>query len=470
MAYGTVQIRNGELNEMRRKSEAARAKREQADRDLVAARRRLQSATEEMARYSKLDSRQLRRAVKEEERRVLRELDNIEKDLQREIALRNSELRNEMVEIRRSVARTNEEINRVNGRIHEVSQRFEEEIRSIADQMRKQSDRASLYASQLQEVLDRIFKLHPDLLTPGEAEMIQEAMDYVKTDIRIEDYQAAIGLVQDNLPAAIELQTRLERLNDEFNELSVSIDESIVNVREQIVNLTDYDANIREVQIAVGKDEFDFRYDGNINHWSSGLFCQLCDAFDELEDRVRQEYIKNMDLDNMRIASRDIPQYLLRIGRCVSFADEEFNVSCRVQGTAILINNALTEDDTWQLTDSGFENNDDRQAYYLSYGDGQGNRSVIVVLPNVMRSANKQNCEAQFSIGTCDGVLMKNPAMCLILREAILSRLRQHGISVNSDNHNRQSHNTEEFRNQVYSVGDEIKTNRIQCARNQIYT
>ena len=58
MANQTVQVRNVELNEMRRKSEAARTKREQADRDLELARQRLQSATDEIAGYSKLDSRQ----------------------------------------------------------------------------------------------------------------------------------------------------------------------------------------------------------------------------------------------------------------------------------------------------------------------------------------------------------------------------------------------------------------------------
>lgn len=93
MANQTVQVRNVELNEMRRKSEAARTKREQADRDLELARQRLQSATDEIAGYSKLDSRQLRNAVKEEERRVLRELDNAGEILEREIRHQNSELR-----------------------------------------------------------------------------------------------------------------------------------------------------------------------------------------------------------------------------------------------------------------------------------------------------------------------------------------------------------------------------------------
>ncbi len=469
MANQTVQVRNVELNEMRRKSEAARTKREQADRDLELARQRLQSATDEIAGYSKLDSRQLRNAVKEEERRVLRELDNAGEILEREIRHQNSELRNEIVDIRRSVARTNEEIDRVNGRIHEVAQQFESEISLIADRMRKQGDRARLYANQLRDVLDRIAELHPELLTPGEAEMVREAMDFVITDIKNEDYQAAIGLAQEKLPRAIELQARLERLNDEFNELSVSIAEAIVNVREQIVKLTDYEANVRDVHVAVGKDEFDFRYDGNIDHWSSGLFFQLCEAFDGLEERVRQEYIENMDLENMRIANRDVPQYISKIDRCISFANEEFDISCRVQGTAIRINDALTEDDTWQLSDSGFENDDDRQAYFSSYGDGQGNRSVIVVLPNVMRTGGKQNCEAQFSVGTCDGALMQNPAMCRVLRDAIIARLRHHDIRIGNEADYRQSESTEDFVRQINIFGEEIKADRLRNVRNQIH-
>ncbi len=223
MANETMQVRNIELNEMRRKSEAARVKREQADRDLESARRRLQATTKEIAVYSELDSEQLRSAIKEEERKVLRELYNAGEVLQREILSSNRALNDELVEIRRSVARSNEEIDRVNRRISEVAWQFESNIRSIADRMREQGDRARLYANQLQDTLDRIFELHPELLTPGESEMLREAMDFVITDIRNEDYQAAIGLAQDNLPTAIELQARLERLNDEFNELSVAI-------------------------------------------------------------------------------------------------------------------------------------------------------------------------------------------------------------------------------------------------------
>lgn len=469
MANQTIQVRNEELNEMRRKSEAARTKREQADRDLALARQRFQSATEEIAGYSKYGSGQIRSAVKEEERRVLRELDNTGGILEREIRQRNSELRSEIVEIRRSVARTNEEIDRVNERIHEVAQQYESEIRSIADRMRKQRDRARLYANQLQDILDRISELHPDLLTPGEFETLQETMDFAITDIHNEDYQAAIGLAQDNLPTAVELQARLERLNDEFNELSISIAESIVKVREQIVSLTNYDANVKDVHIVIGRDEFDFRYDGDIDHWTSGLFYQLCDSFDGLEERVRQEYIENMDLENMRIANRDIPQYLLRIDRCVSFANEEFDISCRVQGTAVRINDALTEDDTWQLTDSGFENDDDRQAYYAAYVDGQGNRSAIVVLPNVMRSGGKANGEAQFSIGTCDGDLMRNPAMCRVLKDAIIARLRYCNIDIRNETDHRQSDSTETFVCQINTQSEEIKADRLRAIRNQLH-
>ncbi len=220
--------------------------------------------------------------------------------------------------------------------------------------------------------------------------------------------------------------------------------------------------------MTIGKDEFDFIYDGNIDHWSSGLFYQLCDSFDGLEERVRFEYIENMDLENMRIANRDIPEYLSRIDRCISFADEEFDISCRVQGTAIRINDALTEDDTWHLTESGFENNDDRQSYYSSYGDGQGNRSVIVVLPNVLRNGNKTNCEAQFYIGTCDGAIMKDPAMCRILRDAIIARLRQFDIGIGNTCDYRQSDSTEVFICQINTIGEEIKADRLRIVSNQI--
>ena len=467
MADGTIQVRNEELNEMRCKSEAARKKREQSARELDLARQRLQTSENELADHSKLDSRELHRAVKEEERKVLRELDNVGRDLQKEILQQNAGLRGELADIRRSVAGTNEEIDRVNGRIQDVSRQFESRIRSISERMRKQGDRARLYANQLQDVLDRIGELHSGLLTPGEAELIQEAMEFVITDIKNEDYQAAIGLSQANLPTAIELQARLERLNDEFNKLSVSIAEAIVRIREQITKLTDIDANVKYVHIVIGNKEFDFRYNGDLNHWSNGLFYQLCNNFDRLAERVRDEYIRNMDLQNMRIADKDIPLYSSRFERCASFAEEEFNISCRVQGTAERIHDALTEDDSWTLLDSGFEQNDDRRSYHSSYGDGQGNRSAIVIIPSVIRNG-RNGSEAQFSVGACDGEQVMDAAMCRILRDAIIARLRHCGISTDGGEDYRQSNNAEAFINQIYTLGDGIKTERLRQARNQM--
>lgn len=471
MATETVRVRNEELNEMRRKSEAARRKRDQAAKDLDLARQRLDSSVREMQERSKPDSKELRRAVKEEERRVLRELDGISTDLRRELTEQNSILRKELDDIRRSISNTEHEIDRVNDRISQVSEQFNERIRNFTERLRGEKERSLAYRNELQELLNDIKQLHPELLTPGQADIIEEALNFINVDIKNEDFQAAIGLAQDNLPTAVVLLGTLERLNDEFNTLSVTIAEAIVRVRERISALVDYTANSHDCHLQIGNDNFDFYYDGDIEHWSSGLFYRLCDSFDALENRINDEYISNMEMDNLRVADVDVPDYIRRFERCVLFAEEEFNISCRVQGTATRINNSLTSDDSWMVDNSGFVNEDDRLSYIINYYDGQGDQSVIVVLPVLGKSPRNNNCEAQFSVGTLNAGNTRNPALCEILRKAICGRLAHSGMDVerlNRDSRNATSGDIEAFSHAICNTGDEIKDERVRTVRTQI--
>lgn len=466
-----IQVESGYLREVRRLGELERKERDQSVRNLEHARQSFQNVSKEIERHSKPDVNELRRAVKEEEHNVGRQLDNLSDSLRKEIQYQNENLRKELDNIRRNVDSTNHEIDHVNARIAEVSEQFEAGIQSIAERISKQEDRAQVYAVQLQELLDAIGELHPEQLAPERIAQIRETNGFVQADIKNGDYQAAIGLAQDNIAVAVILQAELERWNDEYDDLRESIERTIVNVEERIGSLMDFGANARVMHITVGSDTFEFRYDGDIDHWTNGLFYQLCDAFYELEDRVCNEYIENMDLENMRIADRDFPEYNSRLDRCAAFAEEEFAISCRVQGTAIRINRALTEDGTWQLTGSGFEQGDNRQSYYVAYSDGQGNRSTIVILPNKEDGNKTENCEAQFSVGTCDGEYVGDTALCAILREAVLARLRQNGIdtgSRNSGRNYRQSMDAGSFMESIYREGNGIKAERIRKVQNQI--
>lgn len=469
MADGTISINNYDLNRLRQKSAEAIERKKQSDKELEMARKRLEEAVQEMRQHSGIDSEELRQAALDEERRIYKDLDDIDASLRRELYHQNSEFRSELDDIRRTVSKTDAEISRVNERITQVSNRFNQRIKQLTERIREQKESAIVYQNELQKVTDSIRLLHPELLAPGEADLIEEALTYINTDIEQEDYQAALGLAQSHLPTAVALLSTLERKNDEYNVLRTNILNEIVNVRERMSLLLNNDANAHDSQIQIGAEQFAFRYNGDLNHWSSGLFFQLYDDFAAFEDNVLNDYLVNMDLENMRMASVNIQDYLNRLETCVSFAESEFEISCIVQGTASIINEALTSDETWDIVNSGFDNNDDRLSYSLVYTDGQANDSVITILPELIKQRDTNAYLASYSIGTMNGRESDDEGLCTILHDAITRRLETFGVNGESRNISENANNDiNEFFIIQSKNGNKIKDERVRLVKRQI--
>ena len=331
-------------NAMRRKREADE-RRAKADSDLQQARIRLEQAQNDLARRNGFDKRQLQKVLQEEENKLLRGMDETSLELRRAIGQQNVALRKQLDEVRHDVAVTNGKIesvkedisqakcaiDEVEQRVSEVGKRFGQELREIAERLAKERDRAQYYANTFSLLLEHIDKLHPEKLTPGKAEILHDADRFVTVNLKNGDYQAAIGLAQSKIADAISLQSELERLNDEYNQLVLDVREQLVGVQGHIRQLSDTKGNVKEIEIGKGDSIYDFTFDGDIAFWTSGLFPQLCSQFSEEQDTIENEFILEMDLDNLKAALRKLPSYHHKLNRCLEFAREEFEMSGRQQ-------------------------------------------------------------------------------------------------------------------------------------------
>lgn len=469
MSDGTMQVRDDDLRNMRWRKQQAQQKRDKALRDLEEARSRLNVSTDELNRRTNYDAAQFQKALEEEERKMLDGIEKVDNELRAAMGRQNVLFRQQLDEVRQDIANSNASLDAVTKRIAELSDQMNKDIHLIAEKLSQQKDRAQLYINRVSALLEKINKLNPDKLTPGQAELLQDGLVLAKADMESGDYQAAMGLAQNNIPVAVSLLAELERKNDEYMRLECGVNAAILDVRNRIEELLDGEKNEKTIRLGEGVDEREYTYDGDVDYWSSGVFSLLCEKFEEEQRIVTEKFLAQMDLENLRIAEKAIPNYLIRLSRCEGFAYEEFAVSCNVQCMAVRIYSALTEDDSWNLQTSGFSEDDTRQAYFMNFSDNANNEVMIVVLPQKAPSGQKA-AATQYIVAASDGPAGQSEGMREMLRNAVLARLASKGVEGGAGMNSclSKSSRAEDAQKDICEGGRMIKAERIKGMRKKI--
>lgn len=459
-------ILNDEYNRVQRADNEAARRRAAADNAVRRARENAREAQREVSRQAAQNDQQLRRQVEAETSRLLAGIDSLESEMRSNYARYVRETQQQMAGIRQSVADVERRADQVDRKIDDLAEQTAARFRQLADAQTNQRNRAQAYANQLNSVLARVKELHPDKFEPETFADLQMAADFVRVDMTNGDYQAAIGVAQSNLPAALALQSRLERLNEEFELLRRQVRDCTEVVFGRIKELQTADNHRRIVVIGDGE----YEYDGLIAYWSNGLFDRARQNMYDLCQRAAESEI-NMDLDNMRLSLSHLEQIDAQVTECQQLAESEFYLCGMIQNMAGSIYSALTRDEAWELLESGFADDDARRSYHMSYTDGAGNTAAFVVLPNREVGAGGKPGEIQFLVDVCDGEKIQDQNRCYLVRRGILQRLEQSRIDVGR--HNRTDRylpfpSTTRFIEEATQEGDHIKDGRLQIVREQL--
>lgn len=469
--YGgpTKQVDSYVLENMRNRARQAAMRQRDMERNLESARKRAEAAASELRQRSMAGAQEIEREIEAESRKLTSEMESIRTDFGIALGRQNLQLRKELDELRSSISASNKQMDALNAKIDNMAKKFDAELKSVIDRIAGQKDRAQVYLNQFATLLAQIDRLYPDKLAPGRAEQLHEAERFIKANIANADYQAAIGLSQSSIPDAVALIAELERLNAEYLELCVQVQEACLSVSSRFNQLLDAKANEKTVRLGEGNDEREYTYEGDIAFWTSGIFTQLYDAYTKDEEQLLNEFLPQMDMENLRIAAYSIPNYTMRIDSCQKLADNEFSISCAVQNMAVKIYDSLTEDEAWELGESGFEMSDARRSYMESFTDTLGNAIQFVILPGKTQPGAGTSGGVTFSMGAFSPD--SSEGMRSILHDAVLSRLASSGLDTRACLSQSTTHlpgDKAGFTAAQYKAGDKIKTRRLDYMRREI--
>lgn len=455
-------------NNTRMQVDNARRQRRETENAVKAAEERLRQAERDLREINNTGSREIQNLVKEQERMLSAQIDDLDENIRLELGRQNVRLRKQLDELRSEMRSSNQRMDDVESRLQKITADFNTSIRAITQRIERQRDRAQFFANQVDAILRAIDLLHPDKLTPGRAEQLHERRNFIATNITNGDYEAAIGLAQESIVDGVALQSELEQLNEEYNRLAVEIARAILGIERQIQDLSNNRAHTHETTLGAEPFEYQYTYDGDLNYWSSGLFAALQTRFDDERNRVNQEFVREMDLENMRIAVSSLPRYTDRLSQCEMVANSEFSISCGIQNLAERIYDSLTNDDSWIMQTSGFENDDYRRSYAFSFSDGFQNTVSVVLIP--VRPGGSKS-EIQFFVQAYDGERTISPGDCAVIRRAVLARLASSGIEIGDINRSdeyRQAPDPQTFLAASYEEGAEVKEGRLERARQRL--
>lgn len=295
-------------------------------------------------------------------------------EMQIAMGKQNIEFHNNLAQVYRNLDNIHGRINDVYDQIDNLSNSFRETIASLNDREEARLERAETARIQLGFLLGNINMLHPDKLTPGEAEIVSQILADVNTDIQNEDAEAAISLVQGKMPEAVNLYARLEIMNREYDELLVWLNDRIKLLNGRFEELIVPEKN----RCAIEDKRLKIEFDGDVNFWSSNVLSELMGQYNELVGQILDTYFIEYDLENLRNACIRIERIEQDIQLCVNLSYQEFIEYAYLCDVARLINNNMNGYG-WDKERNGFSDDDKRKPYYLIYDDHAGNTATIVI-------------------------------------------------------------------------------------------
>ncbi len=413
-----------------------------------AAKDRVNSAKDNYSRVNSQVNSETTAAINNINRSLERTTDDIYRDMERisdETRLAIGRLRvehNQQIQgIKDDISLANRNIQQVGSRIDSLAAEHDRKMREIARNISAQKDRGVFYRNMLTDCMAQLSELHPDKLAPEDYSFLNGLAEFIEDDIKTGDYQAAIALAQQAVVDAQRLRISLELMNQDFERLS----NEISGLRSGIDSTIDTYKKPEKNRVRLGKPYEDAgeEFDGDIVHWAQDVIENLFSMYYNECNQLDNEFVPNMDIDNMETALDAIKPVPEKLEGCRVIAHDEFYVYDRVCDMMSNIHNALTRDESWTLSSSGFSNEDNRLAYTAVYKPHDGEHAVtVMVLPNrpVARRTKTRRGETveygpvQVRINTTDSNgRVDDKYTCEDVRQAVLSRLESDGVGIDFD-------------------------------------
>jgi hypothetical protein len=228
---------------------------------------------------------------------------------------------------------------------------------------------------ELQGLVSTSGALRPSKFEPRDFAALSEQLNRAQESFEQGHYQASIAIGQVRLTDAARLLERLAVRNAIFNENARSAGLRLSNLANRIALLDD---SVKPV-IAYTIDGTDYQLPFNLDYWTRGRFSQLRQEYGRLSQALEAAISDSHSDENALLdIERQVAALSTQLDLLETTGREELLRSQSVGGMAIRIHSALI-DQGWQLTNSGYVQEDNRQPYTLRYTDTAGNEVALLI-------------------------------------------------------------------------------------------
>lgn len=284
----------------------------------------------------------------------------------------------------------------------------------------KASIQANTYILNLERIVSEIEKLNPDVFEPKTHWEVSRLLEQAKSNIESGCYQAALVNSQYGIGKASELLTKLIVQNELYDN---SLLKALVEANSLKAKIDAFDSKADgAIVFEINGERLEYEYD--INHWSEGAFDGIKAEFNHIYRQIIEAKEHKIKVEVLNALSEALGHLKSRLVECDLNARKELLGSVQAQETAGRLCDSLLENN-WELEEYGFDEDDDRNPYKMTYKDGSGNQIAIVVSPGI--SAEKPDVFLE--------AFTEEDAHSEIIKKKIHSTLPNEGVDVESTVH-----------------------------------
>ena len=480
-AEDNIWVGTGEYNNAQKKEAEIKQECIAVNQKVSSANQSLQNFDKEIAAQANINKEKLEALIAENSGKQEEMLLDLKEGIGVQLGIQNVHFKKQLDELQSNVDAVNDQVNQLDEKIKEIVDDFNRKINDILSGIKDRKLRAEAWAQQFSELMEQISVLNPDKLAGDDYIVLLDGLKNIATNQKNGDYEALISVAQTNFSVAAILQTKLELMNNEYNNLIIQINNLIEERDNLIKEMNIPEKNIKEIPVSEAEK---IEFDGRIAFWTSGVFESLVERFEQICRDVKDVYEPEMDIDSLKKTLAELTTFINDLNECEKLAHDEFIISDSVVNLVRRIHHILAVENSWSLKESGFKDDDERLSYSLSLENGTDMLATIVVIPerNVESQSGKNIFrDAKFRLDVFDMNGNNEEALCDLTRNGILEDLMNGEIKIGIDvrdnttiiNRARKpqmisTECSEDFISLVSSDGDAIKENRIRDAMHRV--
>lgn len=319
-----------------------------------------------LEKEAKLKEAKLRKEYEQRINAMMNKEKEINKNKEKEI----KELKQKEIEYAKALGQSNlnaQQIKELQNNLKEVKQRQTQFYNDYAKQLDNTKQRAQVYMNQCLSIIEQLEQLEVDRFFPNELNGYRKQIGLAREDIKNQNYEAALAVVQVRFQDLSQLLSETLIRNSTFQSLLQQVNQNLSQLQQSLTDSKD-----REISYDYEDRHIEDRCD--VDFWSYGDYDKLKEHVNSIQGHVDNLTLQDNEktLEDILVAIEEDKGVLTQV---VNSATDELIRSHIVENQSQFMHNELLSNG-WSL--DRIERKDRRQPTVLHYTDGSGDELTIV--------------------------------------------------------------------------------------------